>query len=236
MTRGADVKVWTSKGATDITTTSRTTATSRVLVFSRPGGQDHHNMFEPFKLRLATPRRIALQTRDGWEIANEIRPESTEMAHKKFELLVNRAGVRWEVRKPPTAGYNCAGHVFACRRTGIYGGGEDGVPGFEELVAEILERDGYRRFTHHRGDPAHAGDVVLYWDSDKARRLLLHVGMVCEVRKMIADIATLGDPYVLSKWDDSSGECLHHFRHVPFEDGDFTVEFWTDRPSAGGTK
>jgi hypothetical protein len=165
---------------------------------------------------------------------NEISADPTDADMRRFDQLLQRFAGRWEVRKPPTGGYNCAGHVFANRRTAIFG--EDGGPSFEEVIAEVLKRDGYRQFAHGHRDPAHVGDVVLYWMPDVSRRTLMHMGVVGEVRKMIGVGATIGDPYVLSKWDRGSGECLHHFRHVPYDEGDYTVEFWTDRPVPGGSR
>lgn len=191
-------------------------------------------MFEELYLRQPPPRRIALQTRDGWDIANEVGAEPTDADVRKFDLLLKRFAGRWEVRKPPIGGYNCAGHVFACRRTGIFGG--DGSGPFEDLILEVLRRDGYRRFDHVVPDPAQVGDVILYWDKDEARRSLWHVGVICELRKLIGASGTLGVPHVLSKWDGGSGECLHHYRHVPYDEKDYRAEFWTDRPYTGGRK
>lgn len=182
-------------------------------------------------LRPPSARGIALQARDGWDIPNEVAPEPTEADFRKFDLLLKKFAGRWEVRKPPSGRYNCAGHVFANRRTALFGGG--GGPPFEELVGEVLKRDGYRRLGPAVADPALVSDVVLYWMPDVSRRTLLHVGVVCELRKMVGVGDTPGVPHVLSKWDGGSGECFHHFRHVPYDEGDYSVEFWTDRPPTG---
>jgi hypothetical protein len=191
-------------------------------------------VFEDLLLRGPPPRRIGLQTRDNWDIPNEIGADPTDADVRKFTLMLQRFAGRWEPRKPPTGGYNCAGHVFANRRTAIFGG--DGGPPFEEIVSEVLRRDGYRRLGPVTTDPAHVGDIVLYWMPDVSTPTLLHVGLVCELRKMIGVGDTAGVPHVLSKWDGGSGECLHHYRHVPYDDGDYTVEFWTDRPPVGGRR
>ena len=70
-------------------------------------------------------RQLALQAVNGRDIANTVMPAATAADAKKFELLVNGARKRfhpWVVRKPATGGYNCAGHVFACRRTAVFEG------------------------------------------------------------------------------------------------------------------
>ncbi len=169
-------------------------------------------------------RQLALQAVNGRDIANTVMPAATVADARKFELLVDGARKRlhhWVVRKPATGGYNCAGHVFACRRTAVFEskGGES----FETHVRLILGWDGYR--LTERPLP---GDVVLYW-ADGRRTNLLHLGAVSEVRPLQGGVGD-GVPHVLSKWDAGSGECLHHVRHVPaFFGEDFEVEYWTDR-------
>lgn len=190
--------------------------------------------FDHLLLRGGPPRSIKLQTRDGWDIPNEVAAEPTQADVRTFALLVQTYGATWVVRKPPTGGYNCAGHVFACRRTGIFG--VEGGPTLEAVVFEVLRRDRYRLCEHSRRDPAHAGDIVLYWSSELATRSLLHVGVVTEVRPIHEGGDHMGLPYVLSKWNDRFGECLHHFRHVPPVMEGCPVEFWTDRPPFGGVK
>jgi hypothetical protein len=182
-------------------------------------------------LLLSQPaRQLALQAANGHVIANTVLPATTVADARKFELLVDaarRRGHPWEVRKPATGGYNCAGHVFATRRTAIFEG-KEGEP-FEAHVRLILTWDGYRLT-----EQPLPGDVVLYW-MDRQRTELLHVAVVCEVRRLHGGIGA-GAPHVLSKWDGGSGECLHHVRHVPSATfgEDFDVQYWTDRPTATG--
>lgn len=176
-------------------------------------------------------RQLALQAVNGRDIANTVMPAATPADVRKFELLLEVARKRfhqWEVRKPATGGYNCAGHVFANRRTAIFEG--KGGESFEDHVRHILKWDGYRPT-----DQPLVGDVVLYW-MDRRRTALLHVAVVSEVRRLHGGIGA-GSPHVLSKWDGGSGECLHHFRQVPANFGeDYEVEYWTDLQHSTGAK
>lgn len=171
-----------------------------------------------------TTRAIVVQTRTGHSVVNEITLPPSPKAVAQFTALTRRFA-NWQVRKPPTGGYNCAGHVWASRRTGI----------FDDLDAQalqILNDDGYRPL----GGMADArpGDLALYWETVSPRTNLHHVGIVFELRSPL--LVTGGQklaphPWVLSKFDAFAGEALHHFSEVFFyENAEFTVEFWTDRP------
>jgi len=185
-------------------------------------------MFDNLQLLSTSSPDIVLHTRTRRPIPNEIGCAPTEQHIRRFQALLKQGQpLGWEVRKPPTGGYNCAGHVWASRRTGIY---ED----LEQNVKYILQDDGYRLIGRENAYTlVLQGDLVLYWDSFQQGRLFLHVGMVSEMRDGVTRESPRL-PWVLSKWDDVSGEVLHHFKNVPFPAGDFVVEFWTDRPITVG--
>ena len=123
-------------------------------------------------------------------------------------------------RKPACGVYNCAGHVWASRRTTI----------LEDFAWNmVLADDGYRQLD--QGEPPAPGDLVIYRDREHG---FLHVGMIAELRQGItAESPPI--PWVLSKWDSTSGEVLHHFADVPFAKQGFAlvIECWTDRPASG---
>jgi len=177
-------------------------------------------MFEEIRL-FGGPNRIALQTRKKRDIPNLIESEPGPEQIAKFQRLAASFGAQWEVRKPPAGGYNCAGHVWASRRTSILEPAQ---------CWSILDDDGYRHLTPH--DVPFPGDLALYLDLDRSRsESLLHVS---EVVSMVAGVANGAPPIarVLSKWDSTSGEVLHLVHHVPFRRQGFRYdwEFWTDRP------
>ena len=130
-----------------------------------------------------------------------------------------RFGLDWVERKPPSGTYNCAGHVWACRRTAIY---DD----LENQVETIFKDDSYRLFKQG-GEALSIGDLVVYWDRTSGKKLFLHVGVIAEIRMLAGSVKQV--PWVLSKWDDTSGEVLHNCWRHPFEPP-VDVEFWTDRP------
>jgi hypothetical protein len=184
-------------------------------------------MFEAQRLFGTTARSIVLQTRRGTPITNEITLEPTARQISEREEVARRFPA-WEHRKPATGGYNCAGHVWAARRTGIF---DD----FDRQVQTILADDGYR--VVGPGEEPMRGDLALYWESVTPRRNLHHVGIVFEVRDSIlllpgtANVNPGRVPWVLSKPDAFSGEVLHHLNHVYFyPDAKYSVEYWTDRP------
>lgn len=103
----------------------------------------------------------------------------------------------WRCLRPPIAGYNCFGHVFASRRTAIYD---------IEYIDQILCEDGYGQIFEETEFAA--GDIVVYSDHDGPS----HVARI--VRFDENPIATNIDeplriPIVLSKFDDVSGEYEH---------------------------
>jgi hypothetical protein len=184
-------------------------------------------MFGGAQLLGSTERRIVLQTHRGREVENLIEVEPGEPERRKYQLLLRKYGRNWRQRKPATGVYNCAGLVWASRRTAILA---------DDAWAIILADDGYRKLGPREAPLP--GDLVIYRDSD-SKIGFLHVGMILTLEPGIAPSSPL-IPLVLSKWDSTSGEVVHLCHDVPFDPRVFSLvtEFWTDRPvgsSEGGT-
>ncbi|MBN1591187.1 MAG: hypothetical protein JW888_16865 [Pirellulales bacterium] len=137
-------------------------------------------------------------------------------------MLLEKYGKNWTRRKPAVGGYNCAGHVWASRRTAILE---------TEHWKTILRDDGYRRLAGT--EEPHVGDLILYVDKadDKADDDYLHVAQIVELREGVTATSPQV-PWVLSKWDSTSGEAIHNAYDVPYGRQEFTIdrEYWTDRP------
>ena len=174
-------------------------------------------MFEELKLFGPTERSIVVQTRKGNSIDNLVEIEPGEMERRKYRLLSQLFGQNWIERKPATGVYNCAGHVWASRRTSI-------LPG--QAWRTILHEDGYRRLSEM--EVPVAGDLVLYTDEKEE---YLHVGMILEMHEGISPQSPK-IPWVLSKWNSTSGEVMHFSHDVPYPKQGITatIEYWTDRP------
>ena len=99
-------------------------------------------MFEELKLLGPTESSIVVQTRKGTPIENLVELEPGEPEGRRYQLLLQRFGQSWKERKPACGVYNCAGHVWASRRTSVLK---------SEAWQTILEEDGYRPFLG-RGD------------------------------------------------------------------------------------
>jgi hypothetical protein len=130
-------------------------------------------MFEELKLLGATERSIVVQTRKGTPIDNLVEIEPGEPELRRYRLLLERFGQNWDERKPATGVYNCAGHVWASRRTSILA---------EGAWHTILTEDGYRHL-HDVETPAE-GDLVLY--ASEGVGGYLHVGMILKVQEGIS--------------------------------------------------
>ena len=174
-------------------------------------------MFEIVKLGGSRESGIALETRKRTPLRNSQAPEVDQTAIQKFQRLLQRY-TGWELRKTACGLYNCFGLVWASRRTAIYD---------EPAVKNILQDDGYRELQNNESPSP--GDVALYYDAQ--RKSILHVGLICELRQLYAgsEESRQRIPWILSKWNDTSGEVLHHFNEVPWQPNDFTVAFWTER-------
>lgn len=178
-------------------------------------------MFEEAHLLGPTERNIVVQTRQGRSIKNSIAIEPGERERRIYERLRQPFGAGWEERKPACGVYNCAGHVWASRRTAIYE---------ETEWHAILGDDAYRKLNDQ--EPPLVGDLVLYRDSQAG---FLHVAMIVEMREIARGSQKI--PWVLSKWSDTAGEVIHHFKHCPpWEKQGLSVEVevWTDRPKQRG--
>jgi hypothetical protein len=176
-------------------------------------------MFEE-ACRLETPERsIVLQTKRGTSIDNALAPAPDAAALKKQRLLVERCGVNWQERKPPAGEYNCAGQVWASRRTAVYDSAQ---------WLWIIEDDGYRLLSD--AEEPLPGDVAAYVDEERGE--ILHVGRVVDLRPVFHGGTRI--PWALSKWSDVSGEYFHSCRDHPYELLGFKVRmaFYTDRPAA----
>lgn len=177
-------------------------------------------MFEEARILGAGERSIVVQTRMGTNISNVIEPEPGFQQRQFYRALLQKYGQNWEERKPATGGYNCAGHIWASRRTALLDPAEWRV---------ILREDGYRRLSN--GERKAPGDLVLY--VEQGSHEILHVGTILRLRPGVAQNA--GQiPWVLSKWDSKSGEVIHNAYEVPYEAQGipFRIEWWSDRPVA----
>lgn len=177
-------------------------------------------MFELPHLAGSRERGIEVQTRLAARIPNSqaLEPDSQSVA--VFERLLEKHP-NWILRKRPCGIYNCAGHAWASRRTAIYE---------QKWYERILQDDGYRRIGVSE-EPSHS-DLAIYFILGS--RQIMHVGIVTELRwvEHSGSSSSAGQriPWVLSKWNDASGEVLHHVNDVPFGEGNWEVSFWTDRP------
>jgi hypothetical protein len=179
-------------------------------------------LFTEIKL-IGTPlsKPLPLATRLGTQIDNEPGPPISEEAVKKHEQLVRKHGRWWQRRVDPVGGYNCAGHVWASRRAAVYESSE-----WRKIIAE----DGYKPVRETVPIP---GDLAIYLLPDGK---IVHIG---EVMRIEGGAGEIKKAFVLSKWDDLSGEYLHNVDDVPFKHQfpDMKVEFWTERlrePNAPG--
>ncbi|MBN1590373.1 MAG: hypothetical protein JW888_12735 [Pirellulales bacterium] len=171
-------------------------------------------MFEQARFLGPTESSIVVQTRAGTDIPNlvEVKPGYREI--QLYGLLLKRFGANWIERKPASGVYNCAGHVWASRRTAILE---------TKHWNTILRDDGYRKLAET--EQPRVGDLVLYIDNVHGD--YLHVGQVVELREGVSPTSP-HVPWVLSKWNSTSGETLHSAYDAPYEQ--MRQEYWTDRP------
>lgn len=178
-------------------------------------------LFEGAVLLGSNPNELPLATRTKIKIENEIIPEPDAAELLRLSLFAKDNGSHWEPRKPHQGGYNCAGHVFASRRTAILA---------EKTVLMVLKEDGYRSLG--KGEKPMQGDIVLYWGRPSGGTIgWLHVGMLCEFR--FGEGSKVGIPWVISKFGSTCGEWLHRLDDVPYEKMgyiDVKSEYRTDRP------
>ena len=175
-------------------------------------------MFDQQKLIGQNRRRLRLDTRIGQPIENEVASSSTKQSLAREQILATKFGANWKKRIGPCGIYNCAGLVWASRRTAIYD------------IAEwdkIYQDDKYREL--NGSELPMPGDLAIYSQSEVG---YIHVGQVLFLEP---GLLPTGNPIpkILSKWDDVSGEYIHYPGDVPFQNQftDFQLKYWTDRTS-----
>ena len=168
-----------------------------------------------------TPRRsIAVQTTKGTNINNYVAPDVGQLDINFYHGAILGKHPDWIHRKDATGTYNCAGMVWASRRTCLY------RPEDWEI---ILHDDGYRLVA--TTEDAHIGDVVVYRST--ADREIIHVARVCGRERVAFRGSTIAILYALSKWDNKCGEDVHKVDDVNLSGGTaYAIEIWTDRPAA----
>jgi hypothetical protein len=158
------------------------------------------------------PQPLPLFTQRFSKIDNvqEVAPSSACIA-----MFANMVGKHpsWVTRKPPTGVYNCAGLVWANRRTAI-----------QDAAAWqlILSDDGYRRVNLQQVE---VGDIGIY--SLVGLNRLTHVGLVVRIDQLQQGGAKI--PWLLSKFGNTGGEVMHHFNDWPQAEM-YSLSFWTERP------
>jgi hypothetical protein len=164
---------------------------------------------------------LALQTRLGKDIPNS--PALPDGDPTEWAALLQKYKVGPEQIRTGACGvYNCAGHVWASRRTAIY-----------EAAAYtmILGEDGYR--TLDSGEMPRLGDLAVYLARmPSGATYIFHVGVVAKFEKgpaIINQQAEQSIPWVLSKLNDWGGELFHHCSTLPAVPFPFELEYWTDR-------
>jgi hypothetical protein len=177
-------------------------------------------MFEVAAALGDTEREIPLATARGAKIDNlvEIDPPPPHSV-RAYEALVAACGKGWKERKPATGRYNCAGHVWASRRTTILD---------VKMYVLIIRDDGYRRLGD--AEQVFPGDIAVYADGEEGGEIL-HVGRVYRLLPGLTPESPL-IPYVISKWNSTSGESLHAVFDVPYQKHfpGLLIYFLTDRP------
>jgi hypothetical protein len=158
---------------------------------------------------------LTLATAKGNSIQNYIEGPPTAKTIRLW--MQHRSAHQWTERKPDTGIYNCAGLVWASRRTSI-----------DDQFSMILADDGYRPL-RPKELPA-VGDLVLYLASTtEGVEVEVHVGVIVALDPGIAE-ASQPIPRILSKWDSTSGEFLHYPNDHPFTALTPRIEYRTDRP------
>jgi hypothetical protein len=170
-------------------------------------------MFGLAELDLQLPQSIPLVTRCGNPISNNQGGQVSPGRAKAFRDMCQKSN--WEFRCGPEGLYNCAGHVWASRRTGISQTAD---------WRRILTDDGYRRVSETSLRP---DDLVLYRDLDADT--YLHIARIVRLEIGVSS-SSPPIPIVLSKWGHDLGECCHRaYQHGLDAEYNVGIEFWTDR-------
>ena len=159
-------------------------------------------------------RSIRVETRRGRPLENYVAPSVSQADINFYYGALRRNFPRWELRKHAIGVYNCAGMVWADRRTALVSPVE---------WQQILTDDEYRQIPLQT---AEIDDIVVYRSQSDAE--ILHVARVC-IKVPLAG----SQQFVfkaLSKWDQSKGEDIHLLKDVLLNAGEpFDLEIWTDR-------
>lgn len=152
---------------------------------------------------MSDPKRLALQTKQYWDIPNAPGPPRPPEAMKSaYKLLKER--FHSLVLRSQRSDYDCMGLVFGSRRTFID----------IEHAPRILHQDGYRRIDVTE---TARGDVILYEDEDGPA----HIGIMWSYEPDLK-VRT-----VLSQWG-ADGEFFHRIDDVR-DDWKHRVSAWTER-------
>jgi hypothetical protein len=156
------------------------------------------------------PRSIVVQTKAGNDIENsQALPPSADNLRVIARMEERFAG-QWQRRTVATGTYNCAGHVWASRRTSIYEKPE---------WTKVLSDDGYRQISD---EEIFIGDLALYALEGR----FLHVALIVQIQY----VGNSRVPRLLSKFSDFSGEYLHRLREIDLAAfPNYEISFWTDR-------
>jgi hypothetical protein len=176
-------------------------------------------MFEQAVILGNTERQLLLATFKNNQIRNSVQPQPTERDIRLYQLFLKKyAGPSWVERRPITGIYNCAGHVWASRRTSILEPSE---------WEKILEEDGYRRLQEN--ESPRTGDIAIYVLEDNNE--IWHVARVYGLAPGITQQSN-PLPRIISKWGPIAGESLHLAHDVPFQSQGFpcTIRYYSDRP------
>jgi hypothetical protein len=176
-------------------------------------------MFEEAVILGETEREIHLATHRNNKIKNVVELPPTEADQHKYALFLAKfRRPSWKERKPITGIYNCAGHVWACRRTCIMEPAE---------WQKILDDDNYRLL--EADEVPVPGDVAVYILEDTGD--LWHVARVYGLAEGLTPTSSRF-PKVISKWGSISGEHLHLAHEDPYRAMGFPcrIAYYTDRP------
>lgn len=170
-------------------------------------------------------RPIPVHTRTGRPLPTYEAPTPDQRLIDKDERLYQQFRNVLRRRKPATGIYNCAGHVWASRRTAL---GPHGDTRLDDVIQQIIDDDGYRVL--RPGEAPQPGDLVIYDGQDPSVGFL-HVGEIIAVQDLLAEGSEMKVAHVLSKFDDSSGEYVHIHTQHPFNSQLAPrFKFMTDRP------
>lgn len=171
-------------------------------------------MFETVRLLPHSADGIPLVTRAKKHIKNSVAPAPSQKDVQRWTMVL-ASHPAWNIRKGPVGRYNCAGHVWASRRTAVYD--DDGE------IAQIWREDGYRQKGAAELKP---GDIVVFFhrNGGSPGRNFMHVAEIVELPE------NPRIPVVLSKFADWGGEIVHAMLDLPRNLGepqiDYEWEYW----------